>query len=121
MEEELEAKTVEIFGVPFNLVLPDGGDDSPSRSGGGRQASGAGPLEARGLESRVDLGIGIRDATEQKTEADLRDGKAREEDMTPAATLKVLALWLVLISQLWLLTVLSNDPMSSPSSAFFRD
>lgn len=119
MKEELEARTVEIFGIPFNLVLPDGGNDGPSRSGGGRQASGAGPLEARGLSSRVELGI--RDAIQQKNEADLRDGKAREEEMTPAATLKVLALWLVLISQLWLLTVLSNDPMGSPSSAFFRD
>lgn len=41
--------------------------------------------------------------------------------MTPVASLKVAALWLVLISQLWLLVVLWNDPMGPATSALLRD
>lgn len=55
------------------------------------------------------------------TESDLRDGKLREEEMSQGATLKVAALWLVLISQLWLLLVLWSDPMGPATSAFLKD
>lgn len=65
--------------------------------------------------------LGIRDARKAKAESDLRDGRAREEEMSTGSTLKVAALWLVLISQLWLLVVLWNDPMGPASSAFLKD
>lgn len=41
--------------------------------------------------------------------------------MSLGGTLKVAALWLVLISQLWLLVVLWNDPMGPASSSFLKD
>lgn len=65
--------------------------------------------------------VGVREAAEQRAETDLRDGQAREEEMGPATTLKVAALWLVLISQLWLLLVLWNDPMGDPTSTLLQD
>lgn len=109
---------VDIFGIPFNLVLPNGGDGGSgstrgtgARSSGGRTNSGG----SGGGE------LGIREAMKAKADADMRQGEAREEEMTPAATLKVAALWLVLISQLWLLLVLWNDPMGPATSAFLRD
>lgn len=118
MIEEQDARKVDILGVPFNLVIPDGG------AGGGTSSTANGQSEAgvgTGLSS--DSGsLGTRDRSRtQQAQNDLRDGRAREEDMTPAATLKVAALWLVLISQLWLLLVFWNDPMGPASSAFLRD
>lgn len=74
-----------------------------------------------GRGSQQQQQLGIREARKAKAESDLRDGRAREEEMSPGATLKVAALWLVLISQLWLLVVLWNDPMGPASSAFLKD
>ncbi|CAM9588420.1 unnamed protein product [Pylaiella littoralis] len=119
LREEQEARMVDIFGIPFNLVIPDGG-------AGGEQGTGAREAQqgrtGAGSTSAGKAGSdGIREVMRAKTESDLRDGKAREEEMSPGATLKVAALWLVLISQLWLLLVLWNDPMGPATSAFLKD
>lgn len=118
---------VDIFGIPFNVVIPDGGGgggDSP-RAGGG--ATSAGRQLTGGREGAGEAGtpsgekLGIRETMRRKVEADKREQMAREDEITPASTLKVAALWLVLISQLWLLVVLWNDPMGPATSAFLKD
>ncbi|CAN0335080.1 unnamed protein product [Laminaria digitata] len=121
---------VDIFGIPFNLVIPDGGgggDANSSRGGGGtpspgRQVSGDSEGGAGGAPPPPSgEKLGIRETMRRKVEADKREGRAREDEITPASTLKVAALWLVLISQLWLLVVLWNDPMGPATSAFLKD
>lgn len=94
---------------------------SQGRSGGSTNAftGEGGGAPSRGGQQQQQLGI--REARKAKAESDMRDGRAREEEMSPGATLKVAALWLVLISQLWLLVVLWNDPMGPASSAFLKD
>lgn len=89
-----------------NTFAGEGGGGAPVAGGGGQQQQQQ---------------LGIREARKAKAESDLRDGRAREEEMSPGATLKVAALWLVLISQLWLLLVLWSDPMGPASSAFLKD
>ncbi len=90
---------------------------------GGSDTSGApgGQQQQRRRQQQQQQQLGIREATKAKAESDLRDGRAREEEMSTGSTLKVAALWLVLISQLWLLLVLWNDPMGPASSAFLKD
>lgn len=114
---------LDIFGIPFNLVVPDGGpggggSGNPPRNGRGQRTSprtrSAGAIGGGGE-------LGIREAMKEKEESDMRGRETREQEMTPGATLKVAALWLVLISQLWLLLVLWNDPMGPASSAFLKD
>lgn len=109
--EEDEARKVDILGAPFNIVIPDGGGDSSGSSAPSASAT----FTSTGMQSRV------RDAAERRAETDSRDRQFREEEMGPAATLKVAALWLVLISQLWLLLVFWNDPMGDTASILLRD
>lgn len=117
---------VDIFGIPFNVVIPDGSGGADS-SRGGRDAASAGRQLSGGSEGAEGAGapsgenLGIRETMRRKVEADKREQKAREDEITPASTLKVAALWLVLISQLWLLVVLWNDPMGPATSAFLKD
>ncbi|CAN0275816.1 unnamed protein product [Ectocarpus fasciculatus] len=129
LREEQEARMVDIFGIPFNLVIPDGGaggepgtaarEAQQGRSAGrGEQGDGD---SAAGEGGQPQQQLGIRESMKAKADSDLRDRKAREEEMSPGATLKVAALWLVLISQLWLLVVLWNDPMGPASSTFLQD
>lgn len=118
---------VDIFGIPFNLVIPDGGGGGDAARGGGgatpaagRQSSG-GREGANGADAPSGEKLGIRETMRRKVEAEKLEGKAREDEITPLSTLKVAALWLVLISQLWLLVVLWNDPMGPATSAFLKD
>lgn len=83
--------------------------------------SGSARDDAPGGQEQQERQLGIREAMKAKAESDMRDGRAREEEMSLGSTLKVAALWLVLISQLWLLVVLWNDPMGPASSAFLKD
>lgn len=111
IREEDEARRVDILGIPFNVVIPDGGGGSNSRS--------LAPSRSTSTNSPSEQGAGV---AQQKAEADLQDAQARAEDGGMAATFKVAALWLVLISQLWLLVVLWNDPMGGdPSSTWLQD
>ena len=117
---------VDIFGIPFNVVIPDGGGDADSSRGGGSSTSAgrqlSGDNEATGgAGTPSGENLGIRETMRRKVESDKREQKAREDEITPASTLKVAALWLVLISQLWLLVVLWNDPMGPATSAFLKD
>ncbi|CAM9686601.1 unnamed protein product [Ectocarpus sp. 8 AP-2014] len=132
LREEQEARMVDIFGIPFNLVIPDGGaggepgtaarEAQQGRSSGrGEQGDGGRAAREGGQQQQQQQQLGIRESMKAKAESDLRDRKAREEEMSPGATLKVAALWLVLISQLWLLVVLWNDPMGPASSTFLQD
>eukprot|EP00904_Undaria_pinnatifida_P002989 jgi/Undpi1/12691/HiC_scaffold_6.g02359.m1 len=127
VREEQEARMVDIFGIPFNLVIPDGGGGGDAARGGGgatpaagRQSSG-GREGANGADAPSGEKLGIRETMRRKVEAEKLEGKAREDEITPLSTLKVAALWLVLISQLWLLVVLWNDPMGPATSAFLKD
>eukprot|EP00903_Cladosiphon_okamuranus_P006484 g6343.t1 len=109
LREEQEARMVDIFGVPFNLVIPEGGaggeqgtgarESQQGRSGSTNAFTGGGVQQQQQQQQRQ---LGIREARKAKAESDLLDGRAREEEMSPGATLKVAALWLVLISQLTL-------------------
>ncbi|CAM9486358.1 unnamed protein product [Ectocarpus sp. 6 AP-2014] len=131
LREEQEARMVDIFGIPFNLVIPDGGaggepgtaarEAQQGRSSGRGEQGGGGRAAGEGGQQQQQQQLGIRESMKAKAESDLRDRKAREEEMSPGATLKVAALWLVLISQLWLLVVLWNDPMGPASSTFLQD
>lgn len=109
---------VSILGIPFNLVIPDGGgqDNLARNSAVGRITPGG-----RGGAARNGAKVGVREVMKQEAEDDMRDRQAREGEMGPAATLKVAALWLVLISQLWLLVVLWNDPMGPATSTLLQD
>lgn len=113
MRDEEEATRVDILGVPFNLVLPDGAARNSAAIS--RNGNDAGRLSSSGIDASA------RDAPSQSTGADSQDRRARGEEMTPGSTLKVAALWLVLISQLWLLLVFWNDPMGTNTSAFLQD
>ncbi|CAM9333072.1 unnamed protein product [Ectocarpus sp. 12 AP-2014] len=130
LREEQEARMVDIFGVPFNLVIPDGGAggepgtaarEAQQGRSSGRGELGDGGAAGEGGQQQQQQQLGIRESMKAKAESDLRGRKAREEEMSPGATLKVAALWLVLISQLWLLVVLWNDPMGPASSTFLQD
>ncbi|CAB1120426.1 unnamed protein product [Ectocarpus sp. CCAP 1310/34] len=129
LQEEQEARKVDIFGIPFNLVIPDGGaggePGTAAREAQQGRSSGRGELgdggRAAGEGGQQQQQLGIRETMKAKAESDLRGRKAREEEMSTGATLKVAALWLVLISQLWLLVVLWNDPMGPASSTFLQD
>lgn len=109
-------RKVDILGVPFNVVLPDGGAGSaldPRARAREVDQSGIG-------SSREDGALGMRDSMNRKAEADPGQRKG-QDDTSPIASLKVAALWLVLISQLWLLLVLWNDPMGPAASTFLKD
>lgn len=112
---------VDIFGIPFNLVIPDGGAGGTTAASTGGGGQGQSAREGGSTSGGGGGGLGIRESVREKAEADLKEGRAREEAMTPMATLKVAALWLVLISQLWLLLVLWSDPMGPATNAFLKD
>ncbi|CAM9884460.1 unnamed protein product [Discosporangium mesarthrocarpum] len=104
---EEEARYVEVLGIPFNLVLPEGGGGAPQpgRSAPrGRKRGRSSPPSNRGGAGEDLPGLG------------------REEDeRSTSATVKVALLWLVLISQLWLLLVFANDPMVPGGTPFLHD
>ncbi|CAM9412318.1 unnamed protein product [Choristocarpus tenellus] len=95
IQEEEKARYVNVLGIPFNLVIPDGAA-SQGQSGQTSQAdrkAGTGGQMSGGLE----------------------------QDSSPASTFKVALLWLVLVSQVWLLAVFANDPMGHVPGPFLHD
>lgn len=51
---------VVIFGIPFNLVLPEGGAGGSNGNSASRQAGGSSSLSAGGR------GLGVREITKEK-------------------------------------------------------
>lgn len=108
---------MDILGIPFNLVTPE----SFARSSLDSRARSRKPDASESRSWAGDRAPGAREVMEEGSKADLEEQLARQEEMSPAATLKAVALWFVLISQLWLLIVLSNDPMGVASSTILKD
>lgn len=79
----------------FHLVLLQ----TQGRSSGRGEQGDGGRAAGEAGQQQQQQQLGIRESMKAKAESDLRDRKAREEEMSPGATLKVAALWLVLISQ----------------------
>lgn len=86
-----EARNFHSWAFHLNLRHTQGRSAGRGEQGDGGSAAGEGGQPQQQL--------GIRESMKAKAESDLRDRKAREEEMSPGATLKVAALWLVLISQ----------------------
>jgi hypothetical protein len=100
-EDEERARTLNgPLGLTFRLFVPDvpGSQALPQRRRSG-QTSG-------------------RDA-EAKQVADSSSSSSAQEAPTSLSPLKLGVLGLVLLSQLWLLVVLSADPMAPPSQMFY--